>query len=135
MVATGTAADGTYNVLPDDETSVNVHHIILATGYVPNMANVVFPDRAAIVRELHTIDGSPVLNTEFQTNLPNLYVTGLAAMQDFGPFLDSPSPVPLQRESFAKQWQTANRQRLGSMRREALNHKKRVGAPSRWEGI
>jgi len=27
-----------------------------------------------------------MLNTEFQSNLPNLYVTGLAAMQDFGPF-------------------------------------------------
>jgi hypothetical protein len=27
-----------------------------------------------------------VLNTEFQTNLPNLYVTGMAATRDFRPF-------------------------------------------------
>jgi len=85
-VATRTAADGTYDVILDDDTSVNVHHIILATGYLPNMQNVAFLDRTTILRELETLNGSPMLNTEFQSNLPNLYVTGLAAMQDFGPF-------------------------------------------------
>jgi len=32
------------------------------------------------------VNGSPMLDTEFQTNLPNLYLSGLAAVQDFGPF-------------------------------------------------
>jgi cation diffusion facilitator CzcD-associated flavoprotein CzcO len=86
IVATRTGGDGTYDVVLDDDTTVNVHHIILATGYVPNMQNVAFLDRTTILGELQTLNGSPVLNTEFQTNLPNLYVTGLAAMQDFGPF-------------------------------------------------
>jgi cation diffusion facilitator CzcD-associated flavoprotein CzcO len=86
IVATRTAADGTYDVVLDDNTSVNVHHIILATGYLPNMQNVAFLDRTTILQELETLNGSPMLNTEFQSNLPNLYVTGLAAMQDFGPF-------------------------------------------------
>ena len=86
IVATRTAADGTYDVVLDDDTTVNVHHIILATGYVPNMQNVAFLDRTTILRELQTLHGAPMLNTEFQTNLPNLYVTGLAATQDFGPF-------------------------------------------------
>jgi pyruvate/2-oxoglutarate dehydrogenase complex dihydrolipoamide dehydrogenase (E3) component len=81
-----TLADGTYEVSLDDKTAIHVQHIILATGYVPNMQNIVFLDRTTIVRELQTLNGSPVLNTEFQTNLPNLYVTGLAAVQDFGPF-------------------------------------------------
>src|SRR5262249_36240747 len=86
IVATRTAADGTYDVLLDDDTTVNVHHIILATGYVPNMQNVAFLDHRTILRELQTLNGSPMLNTEFQTNLPNLYVTWLAATQGFGHF-------------------------------------------------
>jgi FAD-dependent urate hydroxylase len=86
IVAARTAADGTHDVSLDDDTTVNVHHIILATGYLPNMQNVAFLDHATILRELQTLNGSPVLDTEFQTNLQNLYVTGLAAMQDFGPF-------------------------------------------------
>ena len=86
IVAARTAADGTHEVLLDDETTVNVHHIILATGYVPNMQNVAFLDRTTILRELKTLNGSPMLDTEFQTTLPNLYVTGVSAVQDFGPF-------------------------------------------------
>jgi lysine/ornithine N-monooxygenase len=37
IVAARTAADGTHDVLLDDDTTVNVHNIILATGYLPNM--------------------------------------------------------------------------------------------------
>jgi FAD-dependent urate hydroxylase len=84
--AARTAGDGTYDVLLDDDTTVNVNHIILATGYQPNMQNVAFLDRTTILQELQTLNGFPVLNTEFRTNLPNLYVSGLAAMRDFGPF-------------------------------------------------
>ena len=86
IVAAHTAAGGTYDVLLDDDTTVNVHHIILATGYLPNMQNVTFLDRTTILRKLQMLSGFPVLNTEFQTNLPNLYVTGMAATRDFGPF-------------------------------------------------
>jgi len=86
IAAVRTAADGTYEVVLNDETTVHVHHIILATGYVPNMQNVAFLDRTTILPGLETLNGSPMLDTEFQTNLPNLYLSGLAAVQDFGPF-------------------------------------------------
>jgi len=86
IVAARTLADSTYEVSLDDKTTLHVHHIILATGYAPNMQNVAFLDRTTILRELQTLNGSPMLDTEFQMNLPNLYVTGLAAVQDFGPF-------------------------------------------------
>jgi thioredoxin reductase len=76
----------TYDVLLDNDRTLNVHHIILATGYRPNMQTVAFLDRATILDQLDTIEGFPVLDTEFQTNLPGLYVTGLAATRDFGPF-------------------------------------------------
>jgi len=86
IVAVKPRSDLTFDVLLDDDSTCNVHHIILATGYHPNMHNVAFLDRTTILQELQTLNGFPVLNTEFRTNLPNLYVTGLAAMRDFGPF-------------------------------------------------
>jgi cation diffusion facilitator CzcD-associated flavoprotein CzcO len=76
----------TCDVLLDDETRLNVHHIILATGYHPNMHHVAILDRATIRDPLATNEGFPALDPEFQTNLPNLYVTGFAATRDFGPF-------------------------------------------------
>ena len=75
-----------FDVTLDDGAQFNVHHIILATGYKPNMHNVAFLDRATILDSLETVDGFPALDTEFQTNHKNLYVTGLAATRDFGPF-------------------------------------------------
>jgi thioredoxin reductase len=86
IVSAKEQTDGTYDVHLNDGSRVNVHRIILATGYVPNIHRVAFLDRATILDRLDTVDGSPVLDTEFQTNLPNLYVTGFAATRDFGPF-------------------------------------------------
>ncbi len=86
LVGANARADKTVDVLLDDGSQFNVHRIILATGYKPNMQNVAFLDRATILDPLATREGFPALDTGFQTNLPNLYITGLAATQDFGPF-------------------------------------------------
>lgn len=86
IVSVQAAAGRTYEVQLDDGTRCNVHHIILATGYRPNMENIRFLDRTTIRQPLATVEGFPVLDTGFQTNLPNLYVTGVAATRDFGPF-------------------------------------------------
>jgi cation diffusion facilitator CzcD-associated flavoprotein CzcO len=82
----GTRDDGTYDILLSDDSRCNAHHIILATGYAPAMDNVAFLDRSTILERLATVDGFPGLDPEFQTSLPNLYISGLAATQDFGPF-------------------------------------------------
>lgn len=79
-------ADKTYDVVLDNDAKFNVQHIILATGYKPNVHRVAFLDRATILDALESADGFPVLDTEFQTTLPNLYMTGLVATRDFGPF-------------------------------------------------
>lgn len=86
IVAVNTNAKKTFDVRLDDGAQFNIQHIILATGYKPNMQNVAFLDRATILDSLETVDGFPALDTEFQTNHKNLYVTGLAATRDFGPF-------------------------------------------------
>jgi cation diffusion facilitator CzcD-associated flavoprotein CzcO len=82
----GRQGDGTCEIRLSDNSRCNVHHIILATGYLPAMDNVAFLDRATILDRLATVDGFPALDPEFQTNLPGLYISGLAATRDFGPF-------------------------------------------------
>jgi thioredoxin reductase len=77
---------GRYDVVLDDGSRLNVHRIILATGYLPDIRNITFLDRSTILDPLQVVDGFPVLDPEFQTNLAGLYVTGLAATRDFGPF-------------------------------------------------
>ncbi len=86
IVAVNAKDDKTYDVLLDDDKQLNVHHIILATGYRPNFERIPFLDRTTIMEGLTIIEGFPALDTEFQTSLPNLYVNGMAATRDFGPF-------------------------------------------------
>lgn len=86
IVAANARDDHTVDVLLDDDSQLNVHHIILATGYQPDMHKVAFLDRATILDSLATVKGFPALDTEFQTNHRNLYISGIAATRDFGPF-------------------------------------------------
>lgn len=78
--------DGTWEIRLSDNSRCNVHDVILATGYRPALGNVSFLDRATVLGRLATLDGFPALDPEFQTNLPGLYISGLAATRDFGPF-------------------------------------------------
>ena len=86
ILSASAQGDGSYEIRLSDNSKCNVHRIILATGYKPAMNNVAFLDRSTILDPLATVDGFPALDPEFQTSLPNLYVTGLAATRDFGPF-------------------------------------------------
>jgi cation diffusion facilitator CzcD-associated flavoprotein CzcO len=63
-----------------------VDHIILATGYKVNIYQVPFLANGNIAGALSTRNGFPVLDEQFQSNLPGLYITSMAANQDFGPF-------------------------------------------------
>ena len=103
IVAVNARSDLTFDVLLNDDSTCNVHHIILATGYHPNMHNVAFLDRVTILNPLETVEGYPVLDTEFQSNLPNLYVTGLAATRDFGPFFGFTVACPVAAKIIGEQ--------------------------------
>jgi len=103
IVAVNARSDLTFDVLLNDDSTCNVHHIILATGYHPNMHNVAFLDRVTILNPLETVEDYPVLDTEFQSNLPNLYVTGLAATGDFGPFFGFTVACPVAAKIIGEQ--------------------------------
>jgi cation diffusion facilitator CzcD-associated flavoprotein CzcO len=67
--------------------SVAVDHVVLATGYKVDMAQIPFLSRGNILESLETRGGHPVLDKRFQSNVPGLFITSMAATQDFGPFL------------------------------------------------
>jgi cation diffusion facilitator CzcD-associated flavoprotein CzcO len=64
-----------------DGTRLETDHVLLATGYRADMRRVPYlPDELALA------DGFPVLDEDFQTSLPGLYVPGFPSTRDFGPF-------------------------------------------------
>jgi len=70
----------------DNGQTLTVDHLILATGYKVEIGQVPFLAQGNVLRKLNVKDGFPVLDNHFQTNLPGLFVTSMAATQDFGPF-------------------------------------------------
>jgi pyruvate/2-oxoglutarate dehydrogenase complex dihydrolipoamide dehydrogenase (E3) component len=71
--------------LSSGETLI-IDHVVFATGYEVNLARVPFL-ADGLLSNLEMRDGFPMLDEHFQTNVPGLYVTSLAATRDFGAFL------------------------------------------------
>jgi thioredoxin reductase len=59
---------------------------IAATGYRPDTSRIPFLTAGNMSDRLDVHNGCPVLDEEFQTNVPGFYTTGALATQDFGPF-------------------------------------------------
>lgn len=79
-------ADGSLHVRLSGGAHVNVDHIILAIGYQVDVQQVPYFSKTTILPRLKTKSGFPALDEDFQTSVPGLYLTGLAATRDFGPF-------------------------------------------------
>jgi FAD-dependent urate hydroxylase len=75
-------ATGEIAVTLSDGTRLTTDHVLLATGYKVDMRRV--PYLAATGLEL--ADGFPVLDPDFQSSLPGLYIPGFPSTRDFGPF-------------------------------------------------
>jgi thioredoxin reductase len=70
----------------NDKTTLTIDHVILATGYKVNIAQIPMLTADNLADQIQTKNGFPVLDEGFQSSVPNLYFTGFAAAQDFGPF-------------------------------------------------
>lgn len=70
----------------DSGERLAVDHVVLATGYKVNVGQIPFLAKGNIGGQLATRNAFPVLDERFQTNLPGLFITSMAANQDFGPF-------------------------------------------------
>ena len=71
--------------LTNGET-LNVDHVVLATGYKVNIAQVPVLAAGNLLDRLETRNGFPVLDDHFETSVPGLFITSMPAGQDFGPF-------------------------------------------------
>ena len=67
-------------------TRFNVDSVILATGYKVDISNVPYLSAGNIIGQLESRNGFPVLNENFETSVPGLFITSMPATQDFGPF-------------------------------------------------
>jgi thioredoxin reductase len=61
-------------------------HVICATGYRAVIGRLSFLD-SALRSSVRTVNGAPALDTHFESSLPGLYFTGVAAAMSFGPLL------------------------------------------------
>lgn len=66
--------------------AIDTDHVICATGYRPAIERLSFLE-PEIRNSLRTVNGAPALDTEFESSLPGLYFTGIAAAMSFGPLL------------------------------------------------
>jgi thioredoxin reductase len=69
--------DGTSKQLQAD-------HIIAATGYKVSLQRLKFLD-PDLIRRIKSFEDTPVLNTNFESSIPGLYIVGLASSVSFGP--------------------------------------------------
>lgn len=67
-----------------NETNLHVDHIIAATGYRVDLERLAFLD-PNLRAQIKTFEDAPILNTNFQSSIPGLYLVGLAAAPSFGP--------------------------------------------------
>lgn len=65
---------------------VTVDHVIFATGYQADLARIPLLARGELLTAIEQRNGFPVLDAHLQTSIPGLFITGLPASQDFGPF-------------------------------------------------
>jgi thioredoxin reductase len=72
---------------PSGETkSLDVDHVIAATGYWPQIDRLRFLD-PSLRSAIRHVAGVPILSRNFETSVPGLYATGLAAGGSFGPLM------------------------------------------------
>ena len=63
---------------------LHVDHVIAATGYKVKLQRLDFLD-PDLRGQMKNVDDTPVLNTNFESSVPGLYLVGLAAASSFGP--------------------------------------------------
>ena len=77
--------DSELAVMLSNGKAINVDKIVLATGYMVDIARLPIWSGDLLDR-LETRNGFPVLDDHFETSVPGLFITSMPATQDFGPF-------------------------------------------------
>jgi cation diffusion facilitator CzcD-associated flavoprotein CzcO len=86
VAACAEAPNGELQVKLDNGETIMVDQVLAATGYRVDMARVPFLAEGNVWENLAIRNGFPVLDEHFQSSIPGLFFTSMAAVQDFGPF-------------------------------------------------
>lgn len=70
----------------DAGDTIDVDHVLYATGYQVDLARVPFLRAGNLLPRIACREGFPVLDEVMQTTVPGLHVTSLPATRDFGSF-------------------------------------------------
>jgi FAD-dependent urate hydroxylase len=84
VASSSALANGEIDVELSDGGRLTVDHVVLATGYRPDLSNVGY--LPPLLDRIDTNDGFPALDEHFQTSVPGLFMPGFVATRDFGPF-------------------------------------------------
>jgi len=85
-VASALERDGALAVTLTDGTTIDVDHVVLATGYKPDLARVPFLAGTRLLAALSLREGCPILDDHLQSSVRGLYITSMAATPEFGSF-------------------------------------------------
>ena len=77
---------GTIEARLDRGDGLSIDHILFATGYRVDLSRVTYLAENVASGGLRVNGGLPVLDEDFQTTLPGLYIVGQASIPHFGPF-------------------------------------------------
>jgi thioredoxin reductase len=70
----------------DTGDTVDVDHVLYATGYKVDLRRVPLLERGNLLERIECVDEFPKLDNALQTSVPGLFVTSLPATRDFGLF-------------------------------------------------
>lgn len=70
----------------DDRSQLTVDHVLLATGYRPDLTKYRFLP-ASLISRMATADRYPVLSGSMESSVPGLYFAGAAAVPSLGPYV------------------------------------------------
>jgi lysine/ornithine N-monooxygenase len=79
-------SSGDLAVSMDNEQNITVDRIVLATGYKVEFKEVPFLQGSKILDGLSVRHGFPELDEHFQSSVRRMFITSMAAAQQFGPF-------------------------------------------------
>jgi hypothetical protein len=80
------APSGAIETRLEQGDSLLADHIVCATGYRVDVSRVNYLAKDVASGELGVSDGFPILDEDFQTTIPGLYIVGQASTRHFGPF-------------------------------------------------
>jgi thioredoxin reductase len=78
--------DGMIEARLDGGNLFSVDHVLFATGYRVDLSRVTYLSEHIASDRLRVNGGFPLLDEDFQTTFPGLYVVGQASVPSFGPF-------------------------------------------------